>query len=106
MVYFWGILAAVIVIASEIGQKELGEYWKYWYWFVPAAVAINYSIFRLIQITPNLINAFIVFSGCTFFGRLLWTVYSGHPISKFTWIAGALYVGILVLREIGGRYQV
>lgn len=105
MVYLWGILAAVIVIVSEIAQKELGEYWRYWYLFLPLAIGINYSIFRLILITPNLINAFIVFSGCTFFGRLIWTVISNHPISKFTWIAGALYVGILILREIGGRYQ-
>ncbi len=104
MVYLWGIFSAILVLAGEITQKELGEYWKYWYWFVPLAIGINYSIFRIIILTPNLINAFIVFSGCTFFGRLIWTVISDHPINKFTWIAGALYVGILVLREIGARF--
>jgi len=104
MVYFWGILASVLALASEVTQKELGEYWNYWYWFIPLAIGINYSIFRIVQLTPNLIAAFIVFSGCVFFGRVAWTVISHHPVSVYTWIASGLYVLVLLLREVGARY--
>ena len=105
MIYFWGVLAASFALLAEIAAKELGEYFRYWYLFVPVAIGINYSVFRIVQLSPNLISAFIVFSGCTFFGRVVYTLVMQHQISRLTWIAGVLYVGILVLREFGDRIQ-
>jgi len=105
MVYAWGILASVLALISEITQKALGEYWTYWYWFIPIAIGINYSLFRIVQLTPNLLSAFILFSGCVFFGRMFWTVISNHPISIYMWVASGLYVIILLMREIGSKYQ-
>ena len=104
MIYLWGIFAGVLTTIAEVFYKEVGEFWKYWYVTVPLAIGINYSIFRIVQLAPNLISAFIVFGACTFMGRMFWTLYSHHPISNFTWTAGVLYLLTLVLREMGARW--
>ena len=97
MIYAWAMVSGVLVVGCEIAFKVSDAYWSRAWAFVPLAVAINYSIFRLVQEAPNLPAAFVVFSLATLGMRTCASLWLQHPVGIGTWIAiGLLTVGAVV----------
>lgn len=80
-------------MTCEIGFKLSASYWSRAWLFLPLAVAINYSIYKLVREAPNLPAAFIVFSLVTLAIRTFASLWLGHPIGPGTWGA----IGLLAL---------
>ena len=93
MLYIWGLSSGTFVVICEILFKLSPSYWTRAWLFLPIAVIINYSIYRLVNEAPNLPAAFIVFSLATLTLRTVASLWLGHPIGVGTWVA----IGLLVL---------
>ena len=84
------LAAAIIVIVSEATQKSLPSgYWRNWYVFLPFAILINWVLYHLLQVSPSLPAAFVLFTAATWTLRPLVSLWLGHPIGVGTWIAMA-----------------
>lgn len=99
MIYIWALVAAFFVIILELQAAKGIPYRELWYILIPSSIMINFSIYQMILLAPNLISAFIVFSAVTFAGRLAVTMFLGQQLSGVIWVTVVLYAIILVLRE-------
>src|SRR3990167_9315820 len=74
------LAAAIIVIVSEATQKSLPSgYWRNWYVFLPLAILINWVLYHLLQDSPSLPAAFVLFTAATWTLRPLVSLWLGHP---------------------------
>ena len=100
MIYVWAMASGLLVVGCEIAFKLSDAYWPRAWAFVPLAVLINYSIFRLVQEAPNLPAAFVVFSLATLGLRTGASVWLQHPIGLGTWIAIILLALGAIARQV------
>lgn len=100
MIYIWGLVAGGLAVACETVFKSVSSYTDYLWFTVPAALIINYAVFNMVQLSPSLPSAFIVFGMTTMLCRVMVSVYLQHPIGTLTWLAIALYFMALLLREL------
>lgn len=102
MIYLWGVTTGVLVIACEIIFKLSPSYWARAWFFLPVAVVINYSLYRLVQEAPNLPAAFVVFSLVTLVLRTCASLWLVHPIGSGTWVAIGLLILAVGIRQAWG----
>ena len=100
MIYVWAMVSGLFVVGCEIAFKLSDAYWPRAWAFVPLAVLINYSIFRLVREAPNLPAAFVVFSLATLGLRTGASVWLHHPIGAGTWIAIILLALGAIARQV------
>ena len=100
MIYVWAMTSGVLVVGCEITFKLSESYWSRAWAFVPLAVLINYSIFRLVHEAPNLPAAFVVFSLATLGLRTGASIWLQHPIGVGTWIAIVLLTLGAIARQV------
>jgi hypothetical protein len=98
VIYFWGVLAGISAVSCEAMFKEASSYRAIMGVSVPLALLINYSIYRMVQLAPSLPSAFIVFAGVTLSCRIVWSLYAGHEISGYVWVAVGLNVSAMLVR--------
>lgn len=95
--FLWALPAALAAVTAEVLFRR-GWTWEGHMWlFVPIAIAINYSIYRLVSSGPTLIVAVATFTLATLVARVLASHYLlGEAITRGNLVAvGALGVGIL-----------
>jgi len=95
----FGLLAGVLATAIEAAMKQPGFRWaeNLWWMWLPALL-LNYYIYRLVQGSPSLPAAFIVFSFATLSCRIGLSVWLGHRLGIGTWIAASLVVAAFLFR--------
>lgn len=102
MIYVWGGVSGLLIVACEIGFKLSPSYWSRAWLFVPLAVVINYALYLLVREAPNLPAAFIVFSLVTLTIRTGASLWLGHPIGPGTWAAIGLLIAAAGARQAWG----
>ena len=100
MIYAWGFISSILVITCETMFKLSDSYWPRLWLFAPLAIAVNYSIFRLVQSAPNLPAAFAVFAAVNIVMRVAVSLSLGHPIAFGTWIAVVLLLLAAAARQV------
>lgn len=100
MLYVWAILSGSLAVACEILFKTTRSYWSLAAVFLPLAVAINYSVFRLVREAQSLPAAFVVFSFVTLAARTAASIWLGDVISPGTWAGIALLTIAVVVRHL------
>ena len=100
MIYVWAMISSLLVVSCEVAFKMGDSYWSRAWAFVPLAIVINYSFFRLVHEAPNLPAAFVVFSLATLGLRTGASLWLSHPIGVGTWIAIVLLTIAAIVRQI------
>lgn len=95
----FGVLAGLLAVTIEALMKRDGFEWvpSLW-WVAPAALTLNYFVYRIVQGSPSLPAAFIIFSAATMTARVALSIWSRHPIGAGTWIALMLALAALGFR--------
>jgi len=87
----FGFLAGVLAVGVEAAMKRPGFQWApNLCWLIGPAILLNYCIYRLVQGSPSLAAAFVVFTFASLSLRVGLSVWLGHPIGLGTWIAVVL----------------
>lgn len=85
----WGLTAGIPAVLLEYLYRTLPGPWlgNWWFW-APLGALIQYSIYRLVT-SPgvSLLDALVVFAGCTALGRIVATYMLGDSIRVATWVA-------------------
>ena len=93
MIYVWALVSSSLVVTCEAVFKHTDNYFARVWLFIPLALMINYAIFRLVSLSPNLPAAFVVFSTINIVTRTVVSLWLGHLIGPGTWIA----IGLLLV---------
>ena len=89
----FGILGGLTAVGLEAAMKRPHfNWWLSLWWLAPIALFINYCIYRLVQDSPSLLAAIVVFSCVTLVSRVMVSWYMGQPIGVGTWMAVGLMV--------------
>lgn len=100
--FLWGLGAGVPAVVLEYLYRTLpGSWWSNLWLYAPAQLLIGYSIYRLVT-TPGttLLDALVVFAGCTAGLRIAASFMLGDKISTGTWIA----FGLVMLANVTKIY--
>lgn len=98
--YLWAGLSALLSVALETLFVRTESYRTIWLLAFPGAIAINYSAYRLIRVSPTLPDALILFTVVAWFMRLAAAHWLGQHIPHGTWYATIL---LLIAVIIQGR---
>lgn len=99
-VIIWGLGAGVPAVVLEYLYRTLPGSWTSNLWiYAPAQLLIGYSIYRLVN-TPGttLLDALVVFAGCTAGLRILASYMLHDTIRPSTWAAFGLVMLANVVR--------
>jgi len=99
--FLWGLGAGVPAVVLEYLYRTLPGPWLHNLWlYAPMQLLIGYSIYRLVT-TPGttLLDALVVFAGCTAGLRILASFMLGDAIRAGTWIAFGLVMLANVVRS-------
>ena len=96
----WGLGAGVPAVVLEYLYRTLpGPWWSHWWIWAPLGGLIQYSIYRLVTVPGvTLLDALVVFAGCTAGGRILATYLLGDTIRNGTWVAFGLVMTANLVR--------
>jgi hypothetical protein len=93
-IYIWGFISAFLAASLE----TFFRYTKVsWISLLPITIIpilfLNYSLFRLLRTSDNIISAFVVFGMCSISLRVLSSVLIlKDPVSRGTWAAVAIII--------------
>lgn len=90
MTYLWSLLGSFLAVGCEVLFKTKGTYTPYIGLLWPAALGINYCIFKIVTGTPTLIVALLVFSLTNIMLRVALSLATGATVGPGTWAAVAL----------------
>jgi hypothetical protein len=96
----WGLGAGIPAVLLEYLYRTLpGPWWSNWWAWVPLGALIQYSIYRLVTVPgTTLLDALVVFAGCTALGRVAVTFMLGDTVRPGTWAAFGLVMLANVVR--------
>lgn len=100
MIYLWGLIAGTLAVGMEASFKQSTTYWETMWWTVPGSIVVNFAVYQMVQLSPSLPSAFIVFGMTTMLCRTAVSLYQQHPITTIMWVAIGLYFMALCLREL------
>ncbi len=101
MVYVWSIMGSILAIGCEVLFKTRGEYGRFMWVLIPASIAINYCVFKIVTSTPTLVAALVIFSFTNLILRVVlntWIISS--PIGTGTWVAAGLMGAANIVRYV------
>ena len=101
MHWLWALIAATLVVGLEVLYKRGWDWFDFWWPFVPMAVAVNFSIFKLVTTGPALLVAIVAFSlSCLVMRALASQFLLGEAVVKGNLIA----VVALVIAAVVGQF--
>ena len=100
MIYAWSVLAATTAVGAEIVLSRATSYMSIMWLVVPAALAVNYSVWQLLRLGPSFISSLIVFSIATATIRVIYSVGMRQEVGIGTWVAIIMVLGAGVLRHL------
>jgi hypothetical protein len=96
----YGLVGGLFAVAIEAILKQPDfNWWRNLWWLAIFATAINYCVFRLVQGSPSLPAAFVVFAFTTTGARVALSLWQGHKIGAGTWLAVGL-MGLAFLARV------
>jgi hypothetical protein len=98
MYLFWAAIASALAVLAETLFRRGWDWGDNFWLFVPLAIALNFSIFRLVTAGPTLLVAIATFSLVTVVMRSAVSEFIlGEPLRQGNLVAAAaLAIGVLV----------
>lgn len=88
--YVYGVAAGTLAVLLEAWFKASPSYAERLWAFGPLAILLNWLIYGLVNASPSLPAALIVFSTSTLLLRVGVSLWLGHVIGHGTWAACGL----------------
>ncbi len=90
----WALFAGVCAVSAEAVFRHYPylPYVRLFWISLPLALAVNYSVYRLMIISDNLLSGVVLFSTTTAILRVLYTAMMGEAVAAATWIAFTMIV--------------
>ena len=101
MIYFWGVIGGIIAVSIEALFTLRLPYVKLLPFVIPAAVAINYTVYRIILASPSLVSAFIVFGFTTATLRVIASLAMSQKIGIGTWFG----LGLMLMANVTRHWK-
>ncbi|KKM46757.1 hypothetical protein LCGC14_1559360 [marine sediment metagenome] len=100
MHWAWALSAATLAVGLEVLYKRGWSWPEYWWLFIPVAIIINFSVYKLVTTGPTLLLAIVAFSLSTLLLRVLASQFLlGEALAKGNLVA----VVALVTAAVVGR---
>ncbi len=88
MYAIWAVLAAIFAVGQEILFKRGWDWPGHWWVFIPMAIVISFSIYKLVTNGPTLLVAIVTFSLSTLLLRSLASQFLlGEPLARGNLVA-------------------
>jgi len=87
--WMWALFAGMCAVGAEAVFRHYPtlSYMRLFWISLPLALAVNYSVYRLMIISDNLLSGVVLFSTTTVALRVLYTVVAGEAVAIATWVA-------------------
>lgn len=89
MIFLWSSIAAVLAVSMEALFIRY-PYSMLFPWIIPPAIGINYCIYRIVQLSDNLVEALAAFALANVFLRMGVSWKMGQLITGATWVTATL----------------
>lgn len=99
--WLWALTAATLAVGLEVLYKRGWDWFEHWWLFIPAAIAVNFSVYKLVTTGPTLLVAIVAFSLSTIVLRALASQFLlGESVARGNLIA----VVALVIAAVVGQF--
>ena len=101
MHWLWALIGATLAVGQEVLFKRGWDWLEYWWLFIPVAIAVSFSVYKLVTTGPTLLVAIVAFSLSTIVLRALASQFLlGESVARGNLIA----VGALVIAAVVGQF--
>ena len=99
--WLWALIAATLAVGLEVLYRRGWDWLEHWWLFIPMAVAVNFSVYKLVTNGPSLLVAIVAFSLFTILMRALASQFLlGEAVARGNLIA----VAALVIAAVVGQF--
>jgi len=100
LLWLWALTAATLAVGLEVLYKRGWDWLEHWWLFIPAAIVVNFSVYKLVITGPTLLVAIVAFSLSTIVLRALASQFLlGESVARGNLIA----VVALVIAAVVGQ---
>ena len=101
MHWVWALSAATLAVGLEVLYRRGWDWFEHWWLFIPAAIVINFSVYKLVTTGPTLLLAIVAFSLSTLLLRVLASQFLlGEALAKGNLVAVVALVTAAVVGHI------
>ena len=99
MPFVWALSAGVLAVLMEFQFRRGVDWFANMWWIVPASLALNYFIARLLYTDFGWLPSIVLFSATTALLRIALALFALHePLNTPNLVASGLLVGGVVIR--------
>ena len=103
MHWLWALTAATLAVWLEVLYKQGWGWLEHWWLFIPAAIAVNFSVYKLVTTGPTLLVAIVAFSLSTVLLRSLASQFLlGESVARGNLVA---VVALVIAAVVGHLWR-